>query len=48
MISGIIYKAIMPLRIGLSLICIPLVIKAFDIQIPEKKVEEPISTGQNL
>lgn len=30
-IAGIIYKVIMPARIALSLITIPLVIKAFDI-----------------
>ena len=35
-ISGIIYKAVMPIRIGVSLMCIPLVIKWFDIQ-PEKQ-----------
>ena len=37
MISGIIYKAVMPIRIAVSLLCIPLVIKALDIKIDKKE-----------
>ena len=34
-IAGIIYKALMPVRIGVSVLAVPIVVKVFDIDIPE-------------
>jgi hypothetical protein len=40
-ISGIIYKAVMPARIALSLLCIPIVIKVLDINVEKKSEHLP-------
>ena len=37
MVSAVIYKAVMPVRIALSLLAIPLVISTFNIEIEQKK-----------
>lgn len=40
-VAAIIYKAVMPARIALSLVAIPVVIKAFDIKVDKKEEDQP-------
>lgn len=47
-IAGIIYKFIMPARIAVSVMAIPLVIKTFDIQVEPSKTEIKNQTGEIL